>query len=200
MISKNNNYTYLLEYSNGMLYHGVRSCNCNIEDDLYYGSSKYTPKNEIPNKYILSNSKSREEALKYEIKYHKKFNVKNNKKYYNRANSTSNGFSNGRLNYKHSLETKLKIGIAHKNKILSDETKSKISKNHHNVSCENNPFYGKKHTNETKLKISKNREYKYGKENHSFGIKQKIVNCPHCGKSGGNTMVRWHFDNCKFKK
>ena len=25
--------------------------------------------------------------------------------------------------------------------------------------------------------------------------------CPHCNKSGrGNTMVRWHFDNCKHNK
>jgi hypothetical protein len=24
--------------------------------------------------------------------------------------------------------------------------------------------------------------------------------CPHCKKSGGHAMTRWHFDNCKFKK
>ena len=29
------------------------------------------------------------------------------------------------------------------------------------------------------------------------GKKQEIVTCPHCGKSGGHTMYRWHFDNCK---
>lgn len=32
------------------------------------------------------------------------------------------------------------------------------------------------------------------------GKKQKLMTCPHCGKSGGNTMGRWHFDNCKYKK
>jgi hypothetical protein len=27
-----------------------------------------------------------------------------------------------------------------------------------------------------------------------------IVQCPHCGKSGGSTlMLRWHFDNCRLK-
>lgn len=34
------------------------------------------------------------------------------------------------------------------------------------------------------------------------GITQssKIINCPHCGKSGkGMIMGRWHMDNCKFK-
>jgi hypothetical protein len=29
------------------------------------------------------------------------------------------------------------------------------------------------------------------------GYKHKIVTCPHCGTSGGNTSIhRWHFDNC----
>lgn len=32
------------------------------------------------------------------------------------------------------------------------------------------------------------------------GYKQKIVTCPHCGKSGGESnMTRHHFDKCKFK-
>ena len=29
------------------------------------------------------------------------------------------------------------------------------------------------------------------------GKKQALLTCPHCNKSGGNTMLRWHFDNCK---
>jgi hypothetical protein len=33
------------------------------------------------------------------------------------------------------------------------------------------------------------------------GVKQSIVECPHCGKKGGSqTMPRWHFDNCKSLK
>lgn len=32
------------------------------------------------------------------------------------------------------------------------------------------------------------------------GKKRKIVECPHCGETGGkNGMTRWHFDNCKHK-
>ena len=31
-------------------------------------------------------------------------------------------------------------------------------------------------------------------------IAKTIVECPHCGKQGGNRiMLRWHFGNCKFK-
>ncbi len=52
-----------------------------------------------------------------------------------------------------SEETKLKISSSHKGKSLSDETKKKISENHHNVSGENNPMHGKKHSPETIEKI-----------------------------------------------
>lgn len=52
-----------------------------------------------------------------------------------------------------SEETKSKISLSHKGKILSDKTKKKISENHHNVSGENNPMYGKKHSPETIEKI-----------------------------------------------
>jgi hypothetical protein len=27
-------------------------------------------------------------------------------------------------------------------------------------------------------------------------VKFKVM-CPHCGKSGGTVMYRWHFDACK---
>lgn len=26
-----------------------------------------------------------------------------------------------------------------------------------------------------------------------------VLTCPYCNKTGGNTMKRWHFENCKFK-
>lgn len=41
-----------------------------------------------------------------------------------------------------------------KNKIVSKQTKLKMSKNHYDVSGKNNPFYGKKHTKESKMKMS----------------------------------------------
>jgi len=31
------------------------------------------------------------------------------------------------------------------------------------------------------------------------GIPQEKIQCPYCGKEGGITMHRWHFENCKFK-
>lgn len=56
------------------------------------------------------------------------------------------------------------------NKILSQETKEKISKNHYDVSGVNNPFCGKRHSQETIQKILNNDNYKetrcYGEESH----------------------------------
>ncbi len=52
-----------------------------------------------------------------------------------------------------SEETKLKISESNRGKIVSDLTKKKISENHHNVSGEKNPMYGKKHSPETIEKI-----------------------------------------------
>lgn len=53
-----------------------------------------------------------------------------------------------------SEEAKRKISIANKGKIVSEETKKKLSKNHPDMSGENNPMYGKHHSNDTRRKIS----------------------------------------------
>jgi len=44
---------------------------------------------------------------------------------------------------------------------------------------------------EKKKKISNRKSIK--------GVKQKILVCPTCGKKGGTTMKRWHFDRCPQK-
>lgn len=67
---------------------------------------------------------------------------------------------------KHSEESKAKMSAAQKGKVISDETRAKMSEAHKDPppelrkkfseinSGENNPFYGKHHTPETKAKIS----------------------------------------------
>lgn len=59
-----------------------------------------------------------------------------------------------RKNYKHSEETKQKISMSHKGKIvgpLSEETKHKLSIA---LSGDNNPFYGKQHDPELKKQMN----------------------------------------------
>ena len=69
----------------------------------------------------------------------------------------------------------------------SKETRAKISKGNKGKKRKLPPPVSK----ETKKKISES----------SKGIKkpQKVYTCPHCGKSGGNAIKYWHFDNCKKK-
>jgi group I intron endonuclease len=66
---------------------------------------------------------------------------------------------------------------------------------------------GKINSEEHRLKISLSKKGKrqsdevYKKQGLAkMGKKQKLIECPHCHKIGGNaTMPRWHFDNCKEK-
>ena len=85
-------------------------------------------------------------------------------------------------------EVVLKLSLAKKGKvsprkgvILSNETKAKISL----------AKKGKRQSDEVYKKQGLTR----------IGKKQKLIECPHCHKTGGNaTMPRWHFNNCKDKK
>jgi len=53
---------------------------------------------------------------------------------------------------------------------------------------QNNPFFGKTHSDETKKRLS---------DSHAT---RQPVKCPHCDKIGKpEGMLRWHFDNCRDK-
>lgn len=94
MEEKKYNYVYEITYSDGKKYIGVRSCNCEIIHDNYYGSSKLIPKEVMDNrtKAILSTYRTRDEAMNEEIRLHAMYNVKDNPNYYNQCNSTSTKF------------------------------------------------------------------------------------------------------------
>jgi len=99
-----NHYTYLIQYEDGKLYHGVRSCSCSIEEDTYQGSGFYTPSGAVVNKIILTIHTTREEALTEEVWYHKEYNVKIHPDYYNRANQTPLSSIFDSTGYKHTKE------------------------------------------------------------------------------------------------
>lgn len=74
-----------------------------------------------------------------------------------------------------SEETKEKIRQINSGKVLSDETRKKISENHYDISGENNPMYGKKHSPETIEKLkekAKNRPKRFWINN---GIEEKLI-------------------------
>lgn len=81
------------------------------------------------------------------------------------------GIPPSRTGRKASVETRAKQSQSHKGKVKSKEHLQKIS------------------------------EALKGKPPGNAGTRRKVVECPHCGKSGGiNTMTQWHFDNCKHRR
>lgn len=92
-------------------------------------------------------------------------------------------------------------------KTQSQETKEKRKKSFERLGV-TSPMMGRKHTEETKQKISEKKigtiiseETKEKMRNSSNkGSSEKTFICPYCNKEGGgNTMFRWHFENCKKK-
>lgn len=101
-----------------------------------------------------------------------------------------------------SEEHKRKIGEAHKGKVVSEETRKKLSESHKNpseetrrkivenrrsMSGENNPMYGKHHTEESKRKIgesNKGNQSPMKGRKHSEETKKKISEA-HKGKRTG---------------
>jgi len=122
--------------------------------------------------------------------------VKNNlSKRMTENNPSKNGVWNkGKKTKKLEYDHKLKISKKLKGQPRTIEVKKKISESHkgkpksekHKLML-SNTLKGKKLSEETKLKMSISRKNK----------KQKVLICPHCGLSGGTTMYRWHFNNCK---
>ena len=88
-----NHYVYEITYNTGKKYIGVRSCKCNIEEDVYMGSPFHLPKEAVIGcKEILSIHETRELAMEEEIRLHKLYNVKDNPDFYNQCNATSTKF------------------------------------------------------------------------------------------------------------
>lgn len=81
-----------------------------------------------------------------------------------------------------------KCSMALKGVPKSEEHKKNISLFHHDVSGQNNPMYGKKHSDETLIKLA------------SRAKNRKKIECPHCSKQvDASNYKRWHGDNCKNK-
>ena len=112
---------------------------------------------------------------------------------------------------KHTEETKAKISLGNKNKIVSEETKLKMRKPKSEAGRQAIALARKtsnyKPSEETKRKQSaalKGRKFidetKQKMSEASKGVPKKEYVCPHCNKVGRSGMMyRWHFDNCRTK-
>jgi group I intron endonuclease len=181
-----------------------------------------------PDKKIVSEESKRKMSEVAKLKYEKNPELKikigsSVKEYYNDKMGPMTGF-------KHSEETKIKIGNRTRGKtfedlygqeqsdIIKEKTASKhkgmkrpegfgkkigdILKHHYDEHPEEKEKISQKlkgipHSQKRIENIRKGMEGK-GRPNLRSTHQKKRV-CPHCGKEGGNTMVRFHFDKCKDK-
>jgi len=112
-------------------------------------------------------------------------------------------------------EHKRNIGLGQIGKIVSEETKKKLSERNKGNTGENNPFYGRKHTNETKIKFSEIAKKRVGPKSSNWKggihrLSQQIRNseeyqnwrlkiferdnfhCTNCGKSSNGDLNAHH--------
>ena len=129
-----NHYVYYSYEEFGRGYIGCRTCEGLPEDDDSYLGSYHDKTFHPTNKIILETFSTREEALQEEVNLHKFYQIDKNPHFANKARQKTSGFY-----------------YSAKGVIRSEETKRKQSENAKGKFVgENNPFYGKKHSDETK--------------------------------------------------
>lgn len=139
------------------------------------------------------------------------------------CNMTNGG--DGTSGWMPTQEWREKIGAAHRGKVTppevrqkisrsiaatgykhSDESRAKIARAHigHRYNVGRQQPAEEKQRRAVSLKGNKSRTGQKRSEAERLatslanaGRPQPILTCPHCGKSGGNAMRRWHFDACK---
>lgn len=168
-----NHYTYMIKYSNGKKYVGVRSCECLPEEDTsYVGSSKYTPNDLIVSKEILAVFATRKEAVNHEIYLHELYDVVKNDEFYNRSKQTSTKFDTTGLQLEFTEEHKEKISEALKGRKRSKEVIKFCMQRRKEIQEKRFKETGRRtkpKSEETKKKIS---EAKKGKSTSLKGIKR----------------------------
>lgn len=143
-----------------------------------------------------------DDALEYEVSLLNSVNARAQTNWLNKTN--------GHTKYKcifHTEESKLKIGLASKQRTMSIIARTKMSISKRNPSDETRKKLSesakKSMTPEAKLRLKTARSLS-NRSNESrlkSSIKlqsRPMIKCPHCDKeSNALSMNRWHFDNCK---
>lgn len=207
-------FTYLLKFKpTGQYYYGSRySKHCHPSQlwTTYYTSSKVIKqliKEHGVDSFEVKITKifdDKYEARMWEHRLLEKVKASKNPKWLNQHNGSGDFINKGGLIFSESHRKKLSesqrgkpkpgtakamIGNNHnKGKKFSEESKKKLSL----ARIGNKNRLGVLHTDEIKKIISERTSAALK------GIPKKVVECPHCKKSGGEgNMKRYHFNNCK---
>lgn len=200
-------YVYIIINTiNNKKYIGV-SMKCDEKSIKNYFGSGFAIKDAIKKygkenfrKEILKKFDSEDGARNYERKLISELNAIESDEYYNLVSGGYGGGVKGRII---SDETKKKISnslLGHKNYKPTEEHKKKLSEK---FKGRLSPMKGKTQKENTKQKISEvtKLRWKNGELTSSSGYKHEIIKCPNCDKTGGKgAMRRWHFENCKINK
>ncbi len=162
-------YTYYSFEEWGRGYLGSRGCFGSPEEDTkYFGSFKDKTFNPTQ-KIILSVHKTRREAYEAEITLQDFFDVVKNPHFVNRSKQTTTGFTT--QDFKHTSESKNRIGKASSERERTPETRRKSSESN----------LGKKRSEETRKKNSeaaRGKKWWYNPETREV---KKSVECPGMG-------------------
>jgi hypothetical protein len=182
-------YIYRLTFINPLTgskfyYYGYRGTTLPPTQDTDYWSSRENVKELIKTfgetcfrKKILGLYICQLTTLKREISLHDKFDVKNNPQFLNLANQTSEKFNFDCSGKKQDELSNQKRSEALLNRVISPETRKKIS--------------------ETHLTRERSAEETLSRRQFIQALNKRVAVCPHCqrtiGIPGG---YRWHFKNC----
>ncbi len=192
---------YLATHNKTNLKYFGKTTQYHTEEDLqkyYHGSGTYW--NKHLNKHgddvtmqIFYQSEDEENVKALALMYSRFWNIENSSQYANLM--IEDGLSGGAARNGQTNSKQHNDNIANGLRI-AEYTKERNK----NVS---NSLLGRKLSDDHKKNISKATSGKnnpmFGKSCPTKGIKQNLVVCPYCNKSGGNAMFRWHFENCKLK-
>lgn len=154
-------YTYLITYTDGKKYIGVRSCKCSVEDDIaYIGSSRHTPNHLFQSKQVLRQFATRNQAVAHEVELHDQYQVATSTEFYNRSRQTTTKFDTSGVKLDRSIEHNDKIRRALTGRKRSPEECARISAGKKGVPRKT------PHSTATREKM---RQARLGKPNHMKG-------------------------------
>ena len=206
-------YTYLIGWRElDTWYYGVRTANLKPpSEDLwgdYFTSSKIVKEfRELHGEpdviRVHKVFETPHDAVEFEKKILRRMNVVSSDRFLNRTTGGSDGFHSGKYRTSATYEkisAKLKGRTIRSGWKHTDDAKAKIGEKSST----------RRHTEDTKAKWSEQRKgikpwnigvsaSEASRKKMSETARSQSHTCPHCDKTGGNVMFRWHFENCKKK-